>query len=202
LNESFTVKRIFDLLVSVLLLLALAPIFAALGVAIWLSDGRPLLFRQLRVGRHGQDFVLLKFRTMSVLKSAEKGRFDAGCSRRVTAIGKILRKTKLDEIPQLWNVLRGEMSLVGPRPEVRKWVEIYPERWERVLQVRPGITDNASIEYRNEENLLGTAKDPEAMYRDEVLPRKLTLYEDYVKNQSLLYDFSILFRTVVVVLKG
>jgi len=133
---------------------------------------------------------------------ADGGAFDAGDTSRVTAVGRVLRKTKLDELPQLWNVLKGDMSLVGPRPEVRKWVEAYPERWAKVLSVRPGITDPASIEFRNEEELLAQAGDPEAYYRDVILPRKLDLYEEYVAKRSLGGDISIMFKTVfAVVLK-
>ena len=108
----------------------------------------------------------------------------------------LFRSTKLDELPQLWNVLRGDMSLVGPRPEVQKWVDVYPERWSRVLSLRPGITDNASLEFRNEEELLAASSNPEKTYSDEVLPRKLDLYEDYVQNHSLAGDIRIIFRTI------
>jgi lipopolysaccharide/colanic/teichoic acid biosynthesis glycosyltransferase len=114
----------------------------------------------------------------------------------VTRVGKLLRKTKLDELPQLWNVLVGDMSLVGPRPEVRKWVEAYPDRWSKVLAVRPGITDPASIEFRNEEELLAAAPDPKTCYRDVILPRKLDLYEEYVETRSFWGDVGILLKTV------
>jgi lipopolysaccharide/colanic/teichoic acid biosynthesis glycosyltransferase len=114
----------------------------------------------------------------------------------VTRVGKLLRKTKLDEFPQLWNVLVGDMSLVGPRPEVRKWVEAYPDRWAKVLAVRPGITDPASIEFRNEEELLAAAPNPETYYRKVILPRKLDLYEEYVETRSFWGDVGILLKTV------
>ena len=128
--------------------------------------------------------------------TSESGAFDVGDTSRVTAVGRFLRKTKLDELPQLWNVLRGDMSLVGPRPEVRKWVEAYPERWAKVLTVRPGITDPASIAFRNEEELLTAAPDPENYYRNVILPRKLALYEQYVATRSFWGDVGILLKTV------
>ena len=139
---------------------------------------------------------------MTVQRGTERGSFDVGSSARVTRVGKLLRKTKLDEFPQLWNVLVGDMSLVGPRPEVRKWVEAYPDRWSKVLAVRPGITDPASIEFRNEEELLAAAPGPETCYRDVILPRKLDLYERYVATQSLGGDIGILFRTMWAVVRG
>ena len=139
---------------------------------------------------------------MSVKRGTEDGSFDVGSTRRVTRFGRFLRKTKLDELPQLWNVLKGDMSLVGPRPEVRKWVQIYPERWKRVLKVKPGLTEPASIEFRNEEELLARSKNPEHTYRTVILPRKLDLYEEYVKTQSLFGDIRILFRTIWIVAKG
>lgn len=178
----------------------LCPLLMVLGCAVAVTSGFPVLFRQTRVGRHGRDFMLYKLRTMRVRSGTEGGSFEPGSSSRVTAIGRLLRLTKLDELPQLWNVLRGDMSLVGPRPEVRKWVEVYPERWAVVLTVRPGITDPASIAYRDEESLLAASTDPETTYREKVLPRKLTMYEDYVQNRSFGGDLRILLRTLGAVL--
>jgi lipopolysaccharide/colanic/teichoic acid biosynthesis glycosyltransferase len=180
-------------------LLLLLPVFLVVGVAIAWADGVPVVFRQVRVGRRGRDFVLVKFRTMRSVQGAERGSFEAGNVSRVTGFGRILRKSKLDELPQLWNVLKGDMSLVGPRPEVRKWVDAYPERWACVHTVRPGITDPASIVYRNEEEILAAAADPERCYREEILPRKLDLYDEYVRNRTFWGDVRILFRTVWVV---
>jgi len=188
-------KRTFDFISSIIGLLAIAPLISAIGIVLRLVDGSPVFFRQSRVGRGGRDFVLYKFRTMNVAAGTEKGSFDAGSTRRVTGIGRFLRKTKLDELPQLWNTLKGDMSLVGPRPEVRKWVDIYPERWARVLTIRPGITDPASVLYRNEEDILTRSADPERTYRDEVLPHKLSLYEEYVANQTFRGDIDILLQT-------
>jgi lipopolysaccharide/colanic/teichoic acid biosynthesis glycosyltransferase len=139
---------------------------------------------------------------MTERPDAATGSFDAGDDSRVTGIGKMLRATKLDELPQLWNVLKGDMSFVGPRPEVRKWVNTYSERWEHVHRVKPGITDPASIVYRNEEELLAAAEDPEECYRCEILPRKLDLYEKYIREQSLWLDFKILAQTAIAVVSG
>ena len=195
-------KRGIDLFLGLAGLAVLSPVLGLLTLAILILDGAPALFRQTRVGRDGQDFTLVKFRTMARVAGTEVGSFDVGMCSRVTRLGAFLRHTKVDELPQLWNVLVGDMSLVGPRPEVRRWVEAYPERWARVLTVRPGITDPASIEFRHEEAILAAASDPEGTYRDVVLPRKLDLYERYVAGRSFLGDLGILVRTVWVVVKG
>lgn len=160
----------------------------------------PILFRQLRVGKNGKLFRLNKFRTMRVLKEAESGSFDAGNSSRITPLGKFLRKTKLDELPQLFNVLAGDMSIVGPRPEVKQWTEVYPEKWAIVHSVRPGITDNASILFRNEEDILAASSNPTETYKTEILPKKLELYIDYVNNQSFLGDIKIILKTIYTVI--
>ena len=194
-------KRSFDLVVAALALGLFAPLLAALAIAVRLSSSGPVLFRQERIGQHGRVFVLLKFRTMLVLSGTEKGSFDAGNSSRITTMGRGLRKTKLDELPQLWNVLIGDMALVGPRPEVRQWVGVYPERWAKVLTVRPGITDPASIVYRDEEEILARSTDPERIYREEILPHKLSLYEEYVHTRSFGGDIGIIFKTLKVVAK-
>jgi len=173
-----------------------APLLLLIGLMIWLSEGRPVLFRQRRVGHGGRVFLLYKFRTMRSVPAGQSNGFDAGNVTRVTRLGKVLRKTKLDELPQLWNVLRGDMSLVGPRPEVEYWVHAYPERWARVLQVRPGITDPAAIVYRHEEEILKSAAEPELLYRESVLPRKLTIYEEYLDKRSFWTDLRILVQTL------
>jgi len=204
-------KRVIDMLGAVVGLILLSPVLVLLWLAVVLESGLPGLFRQRRAGRAGRDFVLFKFRTMTQRKaesrklkaenhdSTESGAFDAGDTSRVTSVGRFLRKTKLDELPQLWNVLKGDMALVGPRPEVRKWVEVYPERWAKVLTVRPGITDPASIEFRNEEEVLANATDPQDYYRSVILPRKLAMYEQYVATQSFWGDLGILVKTALAV---
>jgi lipopolysaccharide/colanic/teichoic acid biosynthesis glycosyltransferase len=194
-------KRFLDILLLSTFLWLILPLLFLGSILVLLFDGKPIFFMQQRVGLGGKSFKLIKFRTMSVESEATAGNFDVGSSARVTAVGVLLRRTKLDELPQLWNVLCGDMSLVGPRPEVRKWVDVYPERWARVHLVRPGITDPASIVYRNEEQLLAQSSDPEKTYREEVLPHKLSLYEMYVKEQSLLGDIRILFQTIVALVR-
>ncbi|MFP4106090.1 MAG: sugar transferase [Phycisphaerae bacterium] len=195
-------KRLFDFILSGIALLFLWPFLLLIAVLIWISDPGPALFKQVRVGKDGRDFRILKFRSMRVQREAEKGSFDAGDSSRVTWIGRILRKTKIDELPQLINVFKGEMSFVGPRPEVRKWVEVYPDRWAEVHKVRPGITDPASIEFRNEEELLACSDDPEQTYSNEILPRKLDMYQDYVRQASFGKDARLMVKTASVVISG
>lgn len=190
----------FDIVVGGLGWVLLLPVMGVIALLVWVTSGRPVLFRQLRVGRGGRDFWMLKFRTMTVRSGSEKGAFDAGSTSRVTPLGRILRRTKLDELPQLWNVVRGDMSLVGPRPEVRRWVEVYPHRWGRVLSVRPGITDPASVRFRNEEEILAASADPIRAYQETILPAKLDAYEAYVEKRSFRGDLRILAQTVVAVL--
>ena len=195
-------KRAMDILGGGLGLLLLSPLLVLVGLAILVTMGRPCFFRQQRVGRYGRGFWLIKFRTMTMSAGAEKGQFDAGRSTRVTPLGRILRKTKVDELPELWNVFVGDMSLVGPRPEIPKWVAVYPERWGKVLAVRPGITDPASIKFRNEEEILAQAANPDQAYREQILPTKLGLYEEYVRTQSFWGDVGLIFKTLWVVVRG
>lgn len=157
----------------------------------------PILFRQIRVGKNRKNFKLYKFRTMRVKKGAEGGEFSAGDRSRITPLGSFLRKNKLDELPQLINVFIGDMSIVGPRPEVQKWTEIYKEKWDIVLSVKPGITDNASIEFRNEEDILNKASNPIETYEKEILPIKLDYYTSYVNNNSFINDIHIIFKTLL-----
>lgn len=194
-------KRLFDFIASIIGIFMLIPVFICLVILLLLFDGRPVLFIQQRVGLNGKLFNLFKFRTMTVDVNSNKGSFDAGSSARVTAIGRILRKTKLDELPQLFNVLLGDMSLVGPRPEVKKWVDIYPARWAFIHSVRPGITDPASIKFRNEETILSQSSSPEDTYKNEILPEKLSLYESYIRSRSMIGDFKIIIATFVAVFK-
>ena len=190
------IKRIFDILASFFGIIIISPILLIVALFIKLQMPGPVFFIQTRIGKGGKEFSLLKFRTMLVKPKTSEGSFDAGDQSRITALGKILRKTKLDEIPQLINVFKGDMSLVGPRPEVRKWTAVYPEQWEIVHQVLPGITDNASIEFRNEEELLVRSSNPEETYRDVILPRKLELYINYVNHHNFWGDLMIIIRTI------
>lgn len=195
-------KRLFDICFAVTLLCVFLPLLTMLVILAFLFEGRPVFFKQQRVGFCGNDFTLWKFRSMSVNKDSELGGFDAGSNMRVTAWGSFIRKTKFDELPQLWNVLKGDMSFIGPRPEVRKWVAVYPERWSKIHQVRPGISDPASIKFRNEEELLSQSENPEAFYKNDILPQKLTLYESYVEEQSFFGDIKLIIQTIFAVLRG
>ena len=193
-------KRTLDIAVSFTTLVILSPVVLLVCVAIATTSSGGVIFRQTRVGRHGNDFTLLKFRTMTTATASPTPGFTPGRTDRVTRVGRVLRKTKLDELPQLWNVLVGDMSLVGPRPEVPEWTEVYPERWKIILSVRPGITDLASIVFRNEEELLAKADDPQSCYRNEILPRKLDMAEEYVSSQSFLGDLRILLKTMIAII--
>ena len=189
-------KRLFDILASGFGLLILSPLFLILAVWIPLDSPGPVFYRQTRVGRGGRDFRIFKFRTMRV--GADKGSLVTigGCDPRVTRAGAFLRRLKLDELPQLINVLVGDMSLVGPRPEVRKYVDLYTPEQLHVLDVRPGMTDAASIKYRNESELLGQAENPEDYYIHVVLPDKLAINLDYVRNHSFWGDIQLIFKTI------
>lgn len=193
----FSVKRLLDILFSLSFLLILIPVFVVIMVIIFLLDFENPFFIQYRVGQFGKLFRLYKFRTMTTCPSTKNGTFDAGDLSRITRFGKFLRKSKLDELPQLINVLKGEMSIVGPRPEVQSWVKVYPERWAIIHSIKPGITDCASIEFRNEEEILSKSMHPYELYQNEILPRKIELYEEYVKNHSISVDVKIIFKTLI-----
>jgi len=194
------VKRLFDIVAAGLGLLLLWPVLLAAAVWVKLDSPGPALFRQTRVGRLGVPFTIHKFRTMRVAPGAA---ITVGADPRITRAGQVLRQTKLDELPQLWDVLRGAMSLVGPRPELPKYVELYPaELRERVLSVRPGITDPASLAFSHEAELLAAAADPEREYREVILPAKLRLSADYASRASLLTDLGLILATLRRVLRG
>ena len=195
-------KRLFDILCAALGLLLLSPIFLMISAIVGTTSPGGIFFRQERIGRDGRVFFLNKFRTMLSDKNNQTKGFDLGHSKRVTTVGSFLRKTKLDELPQLWNVLIGDMSLVGPRPEVVYWVNEFPTRWIVIHKIRPGITDEASIQFRNEENILTDSSDPESHYRQVILPRKLDLAEHYANSHTFLGDLSILSRSVWAVISG
>lgn len=189
-------KRLFDILVSFILLVLLSPVFIFISLLIIFDSRGGVFFRQIRVGQLGNDFKLLKFRTMKP-DSDKKGLLTVGArDNRITKVGYFLRKYKLDELPQLLNVLGGSMSLVGPRPEVRKYVDLYTEEQAKVLNVKPGITDYASIEYINENEILAQSSNPEQTYIEEVMPAKLKLNQIYIQNPGLAHDFKILFLTL------
>ena len=195
-------KRFFDLLLSTLGLLALAPLLLLIALLIKLDSPGPVMFRQERVGRFGQPFRIHKFRTMRHEPVAQGLQITVGADRRITRVGGFLRASKLDELPQLLDVWLGDMSLVGPRPEVPRYVAHYPaELRDKVLSVRPGITDIASIEYRDESAVLAKATDPEHAYIHEVMPHKLALAARYVERSSLWLDVWLIWRTVVAIVR-
>lgn len=193
-------EHLFSRVSAALACVAVLPVFTVIALAIFIDDGMPILFRQWRVGREGCDFRILKFRTMTNCPLAEAGSFELGSSRRVTRVGRILRATKLDELPQLLNVARGEMAWVGPRPEVRKWVKEFPEHWAEVHKLKPGITDPAAIAFRDEEELLKASNDPEELYRSEILPQKLEIYIKYAECRSFWTDLKVVGQTIIAVL--
>jgi lipopolysaccharide/colanic/teichoic acid biosynthesis glycosyltransferase len=192
-------KRIFDIVVSFVGLAILSPLFLILAIAIARDSKGPVFFKQTRVGRNGVPFKIYKFRTMVEDAEARGMQLTVGDDSRITNVGTFLRKTKIDELPQLINVFKGEMSFVGPRPEVPKYVGLYTEDQRQVLMVRPGITDLASIEYRNESELLATADNPEKVYIEEVMPRKIELNKEYIRCTSLGLDIRIIIRTILAI---
>ncbi len=190
-------KRLLDLLLAGLGVAVLAPVLALIALAIKLDSPGPVFFRQVRVGLHGREFRIHKFRTMTHNPGDRGPQITVGADTRITRVGAVLRRTKLDELAQLFDVLEGTMSLVGPRPEVPRYVAVYPaELREKVLSVRPGITDFASIEYRDESTLLAQSKDPERTYREQVLPAKLALQARYVDRAGVFTDLQLIARTV------
>jgi len=188
-------KRLFDLILAALGLALFAPLLLLVAAWIKLDSKGPVLFRQERVGRHGEPFLIHKFRSMRTDNAGAQ--ITVGADPRITRAGRAIRALKLDELPQLWDVLRGAMSFVGPRPEVARYVALYPAGLrELVLSVRPGITDLASLEYRNESELLARAADPEREYVEVVMPAKLALAAAYAREHSLAGDLRIIWRTV------
>lgn len=193
-------KRLFDILASGCGLLVLSPIFIIVAIWIKLDSPGPVFYRQTRVGRHNKDFRIFKFRSMRV--GSDKGSLVTigGRDPRVTRSGYFIRKFKIDELPQLINVFTGDMSLVGPRPEVRHYVNYWTPEQMRVLDVRPGITDPASIRFRNENELLEKAQDPERYYIDVIMQEKIKLYLEYVEKSSFWYDIKLIFHTFKVII--
>jgi lipopolysaccharide/colanic/teichoic acid biosynthesis glycosyltransferase len=189
-----TSRRLFDAACAAAGMFFLAPLFAVLALLIVCDDGRPVFFGQVRIGRNGRRFRIWKLRTMRAGTSGCA--ITAAGDSRITRTGAMLRRFKLDELPQLFNVLRGDMSLVGPRPEVPEYVQMSAPIWQAVLQVRPGITDLASLIYRDEERMLGASGDAEALYRSQVLPAKLLLNLAYLRSRSFRQDLKLILLTV------
>jgi len=197
-----TVKRLFDVLMAAVGLLLLSPLFALVALAIRCDSRGPVFFRQERMGRGYRPFQILKFRTMVEDAPSRGGPLTSGRrDPRITRVGRFLRKTKIDELPQLVNVLKGEMSLVGPRPEVRKYVDMFREDYGHLLSVRPGLTDLASLTYRDEAALLSQCEDPEREYVERILPEKIALSRQYVERMSPWSDVRLIFRTLLSILR-
>ena len=194
-------KRLFDIVASGLGLLVLSPILIIVAIWIKLDSEGPVFYRQVRVGRYNKDFRIFKFRSMRI--GSDKGSLVTigGRDSRVTRSGYFIRKFKIDELPQLINVFIGDMSLVGPRPEVRHYVNYWTPEQMRALDVRPGITDPASIRFRNENELLEKAEDPKKYYIEVIMQEKLKLYLEYVENASFWYDIKLIFQTFWVIIK-
>ena len=194
-------KRLFDIVVSGLMLIVLSPLFLVLAICIKMDSKGPVFYRQVRVGRNNKDFRIFKFRSMRV--GADKGSLVTigGHDPRITRSGYFIRKYKFDELPQLINVFVGDMSLVGPRPEVRHYVNYWTPEQMHVLDVRPGITDPASIKFRNENELMEKAEDPERFYIEVIMQEKIKLYLEYVEKHSFLYDIGLIIKTIWVIVK-
>lgn len=189
-------KRVFDVLIAGIALIIFSPLLVLVALLIRLDSKGPIFFKQIRVGRNMKDFHLIKFRTMFVQQNEGSLLTIGNRDNRITRIGYWLRKYKLDELPQLLNVLKGHMSLVGPRPEVRKYVNLYNDEQRYVLSVKPGITDWASVEFCNENELLKHAEDPESYYIERIIPAKIQQNLRYIKHNNILTDFKIIWLTI------
>jgi lipopolysaccharide/colanic/teichoic acid biosynthesis glycosyltransferase len=194
-------KRVFDIVVAFLGLLLLLPVLLLVAFLIKLDSPGPIFFRQERIGKGFRPFLIYKFRTMVQDAPRKGGSITVGADPRITRVGRILRKTKLDELPQLFNILRGEMSFVGPRPEVRQYVELFRQDYEEILNVRPGITDLASLKYRDEAEVLRHAENPEEEYVRHVLPDKIRLAKEYRRRSSLFFDMTLIFKTLLTLVR-
>ena len=194
-------KRFLDIIFSLIVLILLLPIVFLFSIILLISQGAPVFFIQERIGKNGKKFFLYKFRSMTNARDKNDLLLENN-SIRLTYLGKFIRKFKIDELPQLFNVIKGDMSLVGPRPELEQWTSIYRDKWEIVHTVRPGITDPASIYYRNEDEILGNYKNPSEHYLLVILPHKLKIYENYVINNTIMNDIKIIFKTLAVLIKS
>jgi len=194
-------KQVFDIVIAFLGLLCLSPLLLLVALLIKLDSPGPVFFRQERMGRGFHPFHIYKFRTMVHDAPLRGGAITFGADPRITKIGRILRKTKIDELPQLINVLQGQMSFVGPRPEVRRYAELFREDYEDILRVLPGITDLASLKYRHEAELLGRFENPEEAYVRHLLPEKVKLAREYVRQSSFFFDITIILKTLLSLLR-
>ena len=188
-------KRIFDLLVSFIMIFILLPVIVILSILIVIDSGFPVFFKQERMGKDGKTFIILKFRTMKNNTSTADG-ITLHNDNRITKVGKFLRKYRLDEIPQLFNIIKGEMSFVGPRPDLPKYYIIDDYGYKSVLLIRPGITSEAALKFKDEDKILSISENPEKTYIEEIFPQKVRLNTEYIRNISILYDIKIMFNTV------
>lgn len=191
------VKRMFDLFFSLIGIIITIPILILVSIMVKLTSKGPIIFKQERVGKNKKIFYIYKFRTMTDCDDKANDRQVTVINdQRITRIGRILRKYKIDELPQLYNVLKGDMSFVGPRPEVKKYVKFYEEEYDEILKVKPGITDLASIEYIDENTIISKYSDPEKIYIEEVLPKKLMLNKRYIEEMSIKNDILLILKTI------
>ncbi|HKR85336.1 MAG TPA: sugar transferase [Terriglobales bacterium] len=190
-------KRLFDIVASLTGLFLLAPVFAVAACAVLFASGRPIFFRQQRIGRNFHPFSIYKFRTMVADAPQRGGPLTTGGDSRVTPVGAVLRKLKIDELPQLVNVLKGDMSVVGPRPEVPEYVNHFQRDYEIILQIRPGITDLASLKYADEAGFLGNFENPQEAYVRQVLPDKIRLAREYLRRSSFIFDIQVILKTLL-----
>ena len=194
-------KRLFDLSFSALGLLILSPLLLIISLCIMFDSGRPIMYRQRRVGRQWREFMLYKFRTMNFQRPEGGPHCSPKDDKRITRVGRYLRKYKLDELPQLYNVLKGDMSFVGPRPELPKFVRHYSDIFNEILKIKPGITDLSSIKFRNEFSFLNNEEnDVEELYLTNILPQKLVINREYLEKQGFFYDMGLIFRTIYIVM--
>jgi lipopolysaccharide/colanic/teichoic acid biosynthesis glycosyltransferase len=191
------VKRLFDFALSLLGLLLFSPLLILTALLIKLDSPGCVLFKQERIGKSGRPFLIYKFRTMVQDAARKGGPITFGADPRITRVGRWLRRTKIDELPQFINVLRGDMSFVGPRPEVRKYAELFRRDYEEILKIRPGITDLASLKYRDEATLLGLSVNPEEEYLRRILPDKIKLAKEYARRSSLCFDVCLILQTLL-----
>ena len=194
-------NRIMNLLLSLLIFTLISPFFLITAFFLLVSQ-QSIIFKQKRIGYMGKEFILYKFKTMSGTSLDLDGIHDVKSINRVTKVGKILRKYKFDEIPQLINVIKGDMNLVGPRPEVRYWVEKFKDEFKKINSVMPGITDPASLFFSDEETFLSVSDDPEKTYIEEIMPRKIEIYLNYIQRRSFFYDLKILIASIIFFLFG
>lgn len=190
-------KRLFDIFFSLFGLILCLPLFIIVSILIKLDSRGPIFFIQERIGKNLRTFKVYKFRTMKHNPDVNSPKITIACDSRITSIGKFLRKYKIDELPQLFNVLKGEMSFVGPRPEVKEYVELYESDYQRLLRIRPGITDPASLRFSDEEAILSLSENWEEEYKKRILPEKIALSLSYVENHNIIKDLKLIFKTIL-----